>query len=89
MVQEADVMKKRRPVEIQTTGGVFFDLFERGKAERLSIQSGLALAPDLANHLAGPIRRGIPRGSRPLRDGNPRNCISSGIRVAAFSQSRA
>jgi len=47
MVQEADVMKKRRPVEIQTTGGVFFDLFERGKAERLSIQSGLALAPDL------------------------------------------
>jgi predicted XRE-type DNA-binding protein len=37
-------MKKRRPVEIETAGSVFFDLFERGKAERLSILSGLALA---------------------------------------------
>ena len=37
-------MKKPRRVEIETTGSVFFDLFERGKAERLSIQSGLALA---------------------------------------------
>ncbi len=37
-------MTKRRRVEIDTTGSVFFDLFERGEAERLSIQSGLALA---------------------------------------------
>jgi len=35
-------MKKR--VDVETTGSVFFDLFERGKAERLSIQAGLALA---------------------------------------------
>jgi hypothetical protein len=46
-------MKKRRPVEIETTGSVFFDLFERGKAERLSIQSGLALA----------LERSLKRGS--------------------------
>ena len=31
-------------MEIETAGGVFVDLFERGEAERLSIQSGLALA---------------------------------------------
>jgi predicted XRE-type DNA-binding protein len=39
-------MKKRRRATqvIETTGSVFFDLFERGKAERLSIQTGLALA---------------------------------------------
>jgi predicted XRE-type DNA-binding protein len=39
--------KRRRPtrrVEIETAGSVFFDLFERAEAERLSIQSGLALA---------------------------------------------
>jgi predicted XRE-type DNA-binding protein len=33
-----------RRVDIETTGSVFFDLFERADAERLSIQSGLALA---------------------------------------------
>ena len=39
-------MKKRRRAahEIETTGSVFFDLFEPAEAERLSIQSGLALA---------------------------------------------
>lgn len=39
-------MKKRRraPQEIETTGSAFFDLFESAEAERLSIQSGLALA---------------------------------------------
>lgn len=37
-------MKRSQRVDIETTGSVFFDLFERGKAERLSIQSGLALA---------------------------------------------
>lgn len=39
-------MKKRqRPVQvIDTTGSVFFDLFEPAEAQRLSIQSGLALA---------------------------------------------
>jgi predicted XRE-type DNA-binding protein len=37
-------VKKRRLANIETTGSVFFDLFERGKAERLSIQAGLALA---------------------------------------------
>jgi predicted XRE-type DNA-binding protein len=37
-------MKKRRLVEIDTTGSVFFDSFEHGKAERLSIHAGLALA---------------------------------------------
>jgi predicted XRE-type DNA-binding protein len=37
-------MAKRRRVEIETTDSVFFDLFEHGKAERLSIQNGLALA---------------------------------------------
>jgi predicted XRE-type DNA-binding protein len=37
-------MKKRKVVEIETTDSVFFELFERGKAERLSIQTGLALA---------------------------------------------
>jgi predicted XRE-type DNA-binding protein len=37
-------MAKRRHVDIETTGSVFFDLFEHGEAERLSIQSGLALA---------------------------------------------
>jgi predicted XRE-type DNA-binding protein len=42
--RKADAMKKRRLVEIETTDSVFFDLFERGKAERLSIQTGLALA---------------------------------------------
>ena len=36
--------KRRRREDINTTGSVFADLFERGKAERLSIQSGLALA---------------------------------------------
>ena len=35
---------KKRHAEIETEGSVFFDLFERGEAERLSIQSGLALA---------------------------------------------
>jgi predicted XRE-type DNA-binding protein len=35
---------KKRHVAIETEGSVFFDLFEHGKAERLSIQSGLALA---------------------------------------------
>lgn len=39
-------MKKSRrpPVVIDTEGSVFFDLFEAAEAERLSIQSGLALA---------------------------------------------
>jgi predicted XRE-type DNA-binding protein len=37
-------MAKRRHVDIETTGSVFFDLFEHGEAERLSVQSGLALA---------------------------------------------
>jgi predicted XRE-type DNA-binding protein len=39
-------MKKRRraPRVIETTGSAFFDLFEPAEAERLSIQSGLALA---------------------------------------------
>jgi predicted XRE-type DNA-binding protein len=41
---KADPVKKRKVVEIETTNSVFFDLFERGKAERLSIQTGLALA---------------------------------------------
>jgi predicted XRE-type DNA-binding protein len=36
--------KKTKVVEIETTNSVFFDLFERGKAERLSVQTGLALA---------------------------------------------
>ena len=38
--------KRRRTtrVEVETAGSVFFDLFERAEAERLSIQSGLALA---------------------------------------------
>ena len=36
--------KRRRVRQIDTTNSVFFDLFERGQAERLSIQSGLALA---------------------------------------------
>ena len=36
-------MTTRRHAEIGTDGSVFFDLFERGEAERLSIQSGLAL----------------------------------------------
>jgi phage-related protein len=44
MVQERRTMRKRKLVEVDTTGSVFFDLFEQGKAERLSIQSGLALA---------------------------------------------
>ncbi len=35
---------KKRHAEIETEGSVFFDLFERGEAERLSIQSGLAIA---------------------------------------------
>jgi len=35
---------KKRHAEIEAKGSVFFDLFERGEAERLSIQSGLALA---------------------------------------------
>jgi predicted XRE-type DNA-binding protein len=35
---------KKRVVAVETAGSVFFDLFERGKAERLSIQTGLALA---------------------------------------------
>jgi predicted XRE-type DNA-binding protein len=34
----------KRRVAVDTAGSVFFDLFERGKAERLSIQNGLALA---------------------------------------------
>ena len=39
-------MKKSRraPVVIDTKGSVFVDLFEAAEAERLSIQSGLALA---------------------------------------------
>ena len=39
-------MKKRRPapVHIETAGSVFFDLFEHAKAERLTIQTDLALA---------------------------------------------
>ena len=38
-------MKTRRTTRvIDTTGSVFFELFERGKAERLSVQAGLALA---------------------------------------------
>lgn len=41
---KADPVKKGKVVEIETTNSVFFDLFERGKAERLSIQTGLALA---------------------------------------------
>jgi len=43
---EADDMKKRRraPHVVDTTGSVFYDLFETADAERLSIQSGLALA---------------------------------------------
>lgn len=36
-------MKKRQLVKIETAGSVFFDLFEHAKAERLSIQTGLAL----------------------------------------------
>lgn len=35
---------KKRHVDVETEGSVFFDLFERGKAERLSIQGGLAMA---------------------------------------------
>jgi predicted XRE-type DNA-binding protein len=37
-------VKKRKLVEIDTTNSVFFDLFERGEAERLSIQGGLTIA---------------------------------------------
>ena len=39
-------MKKARrtPHVIETTNSVFFDLFEPAEAQRLSIQSGLALA---------------------------------------------
>jgi len=37
-------MKKPTIVEITTTNSVFFDLFERGEAERLSLQGGLAIA---------------------------------------------
>ena len=37
--------KSRRAASvIETTGSAFFDLFEPAEAERLSIQSGLALA---------------------------------------------
>lgn len=37
--------KSRRSASvIETTGSAFFDLFEPAEAERLSIQSGLALA---------------------------------------------
>jgi predicted XRE-type DNA-binding protein len=36
-------MKKRRRVHIDTTGSVFFDLFEHAKAECLTIQTDLAL----------------------------------------------
>ena len=35
---------RRAPGVIETTGSAFFDLFEPAEAERLSIQSGLALA---------------------------------------------
>ena len=35
---------RRAPGVIATTGSAFFDLFEPAEAERLSIQSGLALA---------------------------------------------
>ncbi len=35
---------RRAPGAIETTGSAFFDLFEPAEAERLSIQSGLALA---------------------------------------------
>jgi len=40
--------RRRTAAAIETTGSVFFDLFERGEAERLSIQSGLALALERA-----------------------------------------
>ena len=36
--------RHRAPHVIDTTGSVFFDLFEAAEAERLSIHSGLALA---------------------------------------------
>ena len=44
--RKADLMKKRRCTarEISTTGSAFFDSVEPAEAERLSIQSGLALA---------------------------------------------
>ena len=44
--RKADVMTKSRRAAsvIETTGSAFFDLFEPAEAERLSIQSGLALA---------------------------------------------
>jgi len=38
------VKTRTKLVEIDTTNSVFFDLFEHGEAERLSIQSGLAIA---------------------------------------------
>lgn len=37
-------MTKRTRADVETTGSVFFDLFAQAEAERLSIQSGLALA---------------------------------------------
>jgi predicted XRE-type DNA-binding protein len=40
--------RRRAPQLIETTGSVFFDLFEAAEAERLSIQSGLALALERA-----------------------------------------
>ena len=36
--------RQREPHVIETTGSALFDLFEPAEAERLSIQSGLALA---------------------------------------------
>ena len=36
--------RRRAPLEIDTTNSVFFDLFERGEAERLTIQADLAMA---------------------------------------------
>jgi predicted XRE-type DNA-binding protein len=40
--------RRRGPHVIDTKGSVFFDLFEPVEAERLSIQSGLALALERA-----------------------------------------
>ena len=40
--------RRRAPQVIETKGSAFFDLFEPAEAERLSIQSGLALALERA-----------------------------------------
>ena len=48
-VKKKNTMKRRRaPQVIETTDSVFFDLFDAAEAERLSIQSGLALALERA-----------------------------------------